>query len=103
VAEHHENVRGGAWYRTYVVTWFWLLVITVLEIATVFLGLPRLAVILLLVTLALMKAALIAAYFMHLRHERLNLIFTIAAPLILIVILFLGVARDALNVFFLRQ
>ena len=103
MAEHPEHAQGGAWYKTYVVTWFWLLVITVLEIAVVLVGLPRLAVILLLVVLALMKATLIVAYFMHLRHERLNLIFAIVAPMILIVILFLGVARDALNVFVLQH
>lgn len=102
MAERQESAAGG-WYRPYVLTWFWLLVITALEIGVVFGGLPRLAVITLLVVLALMKAVLIAAYFMHLRHERLNLIFVIVAPMILIVVLFLGVARDALNVLLLRH
>lgn len=99
----HETARGGVWYRTYVVTWFWLLVITGLELGVVFAGLPKTLVVTLLVILALMKATLIAAYFMHLRYERLNLIFAIVAPLVLIVMLVLGVVRDALNVFFLRQ
>ena len=99
----HETAQGGVWYRTYVVTWFWLLVITGLELGVVFAGLPKTLVVTLLVILALMKATLIAAYFMHLRNERLNLIFAIVAPLVLIVMLVLGVARDALNVFFLRQ
>ncbi len=103
MADHHASAPGGAWYKTYVVTWVWLLVITALEIGVVFGGLARMLVVALLVVLALMKATLIAAYFMHLRYERLNLIFTIVAPMVLIIILFLGVARDALNVFVLRR
>ena len=107
MAEHGGGVaepgESGAWYRTYVVTWVWLLLITALEIGVFFGGLARALFVSLLVILALLKAVLIAAYFMHLRYERLNLIYTIALPLILILLLFLGVARDAVNVFDLRR
>ncbi len=98
----HERAEDGAWYRVYVLTWFWLLVVTALEIGVVFAGLPRGWLVALLVVLALLKASLIAAYFMHLRYERLNLVFAVAVPLVLVVLLFAGVARDAVNVFLLR-
>jgi len=97
-----ERAEGGAWYRVYVLTWLWLLVITALEIGVVLAGLPRGLLVALLVVLALLKASLIAAYFMHLRYERLNLVFVVVVPLVLVVLLFAGVARDALNVFLLR-
>ena len=53
--------------------WVWLLMLTALE---VFLAYERLAVVLMLtilVGISLIKSALIVAYFMHLRFERLGL------------------------------
>lgn len=91
---------GG--YRIYAITWFWLLVITILEVGVVLMRFPRVALAVLLVTMALMKAVLIAAYFMHLRFERLNLVYTVATPLLLGVILFCALVPDALNALRLR-
>jgi cytochrome c oxidase subunit 4 len=86
---------GG--YRIYTVTWFWLLVITILEVGVVLLRIPRVALAVLLVTMALVKAVLIAAHFMHLRFERLSLVYTVVTPLLLGVILFCALVPDALN------
>ncbi len=91
-----EQHDGG--YRSYLVTWFWLLVITVLEVGIVLVRVPKALLAISLVTLALMKAALIMGYFMHLRYERLSLIYAVVAPLFLAVILFFGLAPDAVNV-----
>lgn len=93
---------GGRWYQTYVVVWVWLLAFTVIEIGAVALRLDRTLLVTLLLALSLMKAVLIVAYFMHLRHERLNLIYLVLTPLILILVLFGGVIPDALNAFHLR-
>ena len=93
----------GSGYRSYWVTWFWLLVITVLEVAIVLLKVPKAVLAVSLLTLALMKAALIMAYFMHLKYERLSLIYTVVVPMVaLAVILFGFVAPDALSVRHLR-
>ncbi|MDR7486263.1 MAG: cytochrome C oxidase subunit IV family protein [Armatimonadota bacterium] len=91
---------GG--YRIYVVTWFWLFVITVLEVGIVLVHVPKVLLALSLVTMALMKAALIVAYFMHLRYERLNLIYAVVTPLFLGVILFFALVPDALRTLSLR-
>lgn len=91
-----EQHDGG--YRSYLVTWFWLLVITVLEVGIVLVHVPKAVLAISLVTLALMKAALIMGYFMHLRYERLSLIYAVVAPLFLAVILFFALAPDAVNV-----
>jgi len=88
--------------RTYLVTWFWLLVITVLEVAIVLVRVPKVLLAISLSTLALMKAALIMGYFMHLRYERLSLVYAVVLPLFLAVILFFALAPDAVNVLRLR-
>lgn len=96
--EQHQ--AGG--YRVYVIVWFWLLVFTVIEVGIVVLGVPQWALVSGLLTLALMKAALIIAYFMHLRYERLSLIYTVVTPLLLGFVLFAALGPDAVHVFLSR-
>ncbi len=94
--------EGG--YKGYVITWVWLLVITVLEIAVVLVGLPKALLASLLLLMSLMKAALIVGYFMHLRYERVAFIYTVVTPMVvLVVILFAFVAPDAIHVFTSRR
>jgi cytochrome c oxidase subunit 4 len=88
--------------KIYVVTWFWLLVITVLEVGVVFVHMPKVLLASLLVAMALMKAALIMAYFMHLRYERLGFVYAVLTPLILGVILFFALVPDALGTLRMR-
>jgi len=90
--------EGG--YKIYLVTWGWLLAITLLEIGIVLVRLPKAILVISLIILALMKAALIMAYFMHLRYERLNLIYTVVTPMFfLAIVLFAMIGPDALHVF----
>ncbi len=96
-----ETEHGGG-YRIYVVTWFWLLIITMLEVGIVLVHPPKVLLAVALVTLSLMKATLIIAFFMHLKYERLNFIYAVVAPLFLGVILFFALVPDALNVLHLR-
>lgn len=97
--EERHQTEG---YKVYVVTWGWLLALTLLEIGIVLVHVPRVLLILALVILALMKAILIIAYFMHLRYERLSFIYAVTIPLFLGLILFFGVAPDAINLFHSR-
>lgn len=67
----HEHAVGTT--KLFTTVWFWLLLLTGLE---VFLAYERLEIhlmITILVGLSLIKAALIMSYFMHLRFERLGL------------------------------
>lgn len=98
--EEHAHQTGG--YRIYVVVWFWLLVFTLIEVGVVLLGVAQWILVTSLLVLALMKAALIIAYFMHLRYERLSLIYTVVTPLLLGFVLFAALGPDALHVFFSR-
>ncbi len=105
VTDEQQSMQTGrqtGGYRIYVVVWFWLLVFTLIEVGIVVLGVPKFALISGLLILALMKAALIVAYFMHLRYERLSLIYTVVTPLLLGFVLFAALGPDAVHVFFSR-
>ncbi len=97
-----EHAAGG--YKVYAVTWFWLLAITVVEVAIVLLHVPKVILAVSLVTMALLKAALIVAYFMHLRYEKLSLVYAVVVPMVfLAVVLWSFVFPDALHVLNLRR
>ncbi|MBI4481402.1 MAG: cytochrome C oxidase subunit IV family protein [Acidobacteria bacterium] len=65
-------------YRVYWLTWILLLGITLFMIAIGYSAIPRLPKVLLLLMTMFTKGSLIAAYFMHLRFEKLQLIYTVA-------------------------
>jgi cytochrome c oxidase subunit 4 len=85
MAEEHEH---SITYKTYLWTWFWLLVLSLLALGIGYAPMNEKLKALLLVCTTLAKILVIAAIFMHLRYERLNLVLITFAPLILAVILF---------------
>ncbi len=86
-------------YRVYGVVWFWLLAITLLELGAVLVHVPRTLLIVMLLVMALMKAGLIIAYFMHLRYDRLSLVYTVVTPMFfLAIVIFAFMGPDALSV-----
>ena len=89
VVEPVEEVHFAGSNRLFMSVWIWLLVLTGFE---VFLGYVRLPVVYMLVILmgaSIVKAALIVAYFMHLRFERINLILTIVPAVVICICLML--------------
>ena len=75
-SELDQNHSKGS-TKLFSIVWVWLLLLTALEI---FLAYERVEVhlmITILVGLSLIKSALIMAYFMHLKFERLGLVLTI--------------------------
>src|SRR5207253_4948482 len=92
-AEPHEHFAGSN--KLFISVWVWLLLLTGFE---VFLGYIRLPIVYMLVILmgaSIIKAALIVAYFMHLRFERLNLILTIVPALVIAICLLLVFFPDS--------
>ena len=74
---------------------FWaLLALTLIEVGVFYTHIGRVFFIIALVLLALMKAFLVAWFFMHLRSERWTLVFMTVIPLILAVDLLLGLMPD---------
>ena len=92
-ADTGEHFAGSN--RLFISIWILLLVLTGFE---VFLGYIHLRVSLMLVILmgaSIIKAALIVAYFMHLRFERLNLVLTIVPALVVCICLLLVFFPDS--------
>ncbi len=91
--ESGEHFAGSN--RLFLSVWVWLLLLTGFE---VFLGYKQLPVIYMLVILmgaSIIKAALIVAYFMHLRFERLPLVLTIVPALVVCICLLLVFFPDS--------
>src|SRR3989441_13301759 len=86
MAEHHD--QHSISYKTYFITWVWLLVLTALALGLGYTDINEKLKAFLLICTTLAKILVIAAVFMHLRYERINLILITFAPLVLAVILF---------------
>ena len=92
-----QETHGG--YRLYWKTWGILLVLTLVMLVVEVLHLPRLLMVLALVAFMLVKAAMIAGNFMHLRFEHWTLVATVALGLLLTgTIMFALMAPDGLRI-----
>jgi cytochrome c oxidase subunit IV len=78
----------------YMAVFWWLLLLTVLEIAVIYVPIVRIAVIVLLVAMAVSKATLVALYFMHLKFEKRTLAIIALSPFVLCVFLILMLTPD---------
>lgn len=89
VNEHAEPNYWGVWLA--------LLILTILELGATKLPAPKFIVVFTLCALALTKAALVAAYFMHLKFEKRALMLIVMSPLLLSAILYIGLVPDAIT------
>jgi cytochrome c oxidase subunit IV len=76
-----------------------LIILTAAEIGVFYLHLPQLVMVISLVLMALAKAGLVAAYFMHLRFEKRTLAIIVLTPLVLSAVIIIGLVPDADNRF----
>ncbi|OFY64564.1 MAG: hypothetical protein A3H98_12955 [Bacteroidetes bacterium RIFCSPLOWO2_02_FULL_36_8] len=70
--------------RKFLIIFTWLLVITLIEIGMAYIPLSKTLLTTVYLLFTLLKVFLIAAYFMHLKHDRINFILTISLPIIFI-------------------
>jgi caa(3)-type oxidase subunit IV len=79
--EHHGHAPDR---KEYWRIWGWLLALTILEVGVAYLRaqIGKLALVTCLVGLALAKAACVALYYMHLKHESRVMRWTVAFPMI---------------------
>jgi cytochrome c oxidase subunit IV len=84
MSAHGATIETHATGTTKLFTWvwFWLLVLTGIEVFLAYLRLEPSLMLILLVGLSLIKSALIVAYFMHMRFEKLGLFLTIVPALV---------------------
>ncbi len=86
-AEHKEHPK-------YVKIFWWLLALTIIEVAV---AIPEYSIVLkaiLLIGLACSKAALVAIYFMHLKFERKTLAAIVITPFLICVFLVIMLMPD---------
>jgi cytochrome c oxidase subunit 4 len=97
---HTEEVEHiqGATTGTFAKVWVALLVLTAVEVFLCYKQLPTITMLTLLVGLSVIKAALIIAYFMHLKFERFSLFLTLFPMLIFCILLMLIFLGDATRV-----
>lgn len=88
--------------RLFMTVWGLLLGLTLLEIFLAYIHVPVQLMLAILVGLSVIKAALIMAYFMHLRFERFSLVLTLVPMLIICICLLFVFFPDGLRAFNLR-
>lgn len=84
MAEHTHETSN----RQNIMIWVWLLVLTGIEVFLAYIHIPMTLMVITVMGLSIIKAALIMAYFMHLKFERLSLVLTIVPTLIVLLCLF---------------
>ena len=99
-AESDEHFAGSN--RLFLSVWFWLLLLTAFEVFLGYIHLPTIYMLVILMGASIVKAALIVAYFMHLRFERLNLILTIVPAVVVCICLLLVFFPDSFRAKHLR-
>ncbi|MGH9906415.1 MAG: cytochrome C oxidase subunit IV family protein [Pyrinomonadaceae bacterium] len=92
-AEEHEHFAGSN--RLFISIWGWLIVLTLIEIFLAYRPMPLHFMLVILMGLSIIKAALIVAYFMHLKFERLSLILTIVPMLVVCICLLFAFFPDS--------
>ena len=65
--------------------WAWLLILTGIEVFLAYIQFSLHVMLVLLMGLSLVKAALIIAYFMHLRFEKRTLVLTLIPALVVVI------------------
>ena len=84
----HDHAQPHG-YRQYVITWVWLLLMTLTALAIGYFNfLPGTLKAIAIVGITLAKIFLIGSIFMHLKSEKVNLVMLTFTPLLLAIILF---------------
>jgi cytochrome c oxidase subunit IV len=98
LATHHPGSK-----KLFLWVWFWLLILTGVETFLAYLRLEPHLMLTILIGLSLIKAALIVAYFMHLRFEKIGLFLVIVPTLVFcLVMILIFVFPDSLRIVSLR-
>lgn len=98
MSEHVEELHVGGTTLTFFKVWCVLLAITGFEVLLAYEQVPTMIMLTVLLGLSIIKAALIIAYFMHLKFERLSLFLTLFPMLIFCIVLMLIFLGDAVRI-----
>jgi cytochrome c oxidase subunit 4 len=92
-AAEHVHFEGGT--KLFLNVLLGLLVLTVIEVVLAYVHVPLHVMLTILIGLSLIKAALIMAYFMHLRFERMSLVLTLVPAMVICICLLFIVFPDS--------
>ncbi len=96
----YAHVAGSK--RLFLYVWGWLLTITMGEVVLAYQHLEVKLMLGLLMSLSIVKAALIISYFMHLRYEKRSLVLSLMPALVFVVALLFLIFPDSLRLLALR-
>src|SRR5215216_4815762 len=99
-AHEHVHFEGGVKLFLYVL--LGLLALTVVEVFLAYIHVPLHIMLTILIGLSLVKAAMIIAYFMHLKFERMSLVLTLIPTLVICICLLFIVFPDSFRAGALR-
>jgi len=98
MSDHSEAVEHvGGTTKSFLVVWVALLVMTAVEVLLAYEQVPPFIMLTALLGLSIVKAALIIAYFMHLKFEKLSLFLTLFPMLVLCIILMFIFMPDSMR------
>ncbi len=101
MSAHVEEHFAGS-NKLFVSIWIWLVVLTAIEVFLAYRPMSTVLMLTILLGLSIIKAALIVAYFMHLKFERLSLMLTIVPMLVVCICLLFAFFPDAFRSIGLR-
>ena len=103
MSEHAATTQAvGGTTRQFVAVWIALLGLTSIEVFLAYEHVPPLIMLTALLGLSVIKAALIIAYFMHLKFERLSLFLTLFPMLVFCILLLFIFMPDSMRLLEMR-
>lgn len=101
-SDHDAAHEHGITNKQNLVVWGALLVLTAVEVFLAYIQIGLLLMLLIVMLLSIIKAALIMAYFMHLKFERMSFVLTIVPALVVLLCLFAIFFPDSFRLHDLR-
>jgi cytochrome c oxidase subunit 4 len=103
MSDHAETVEHvGGTTQSFIYVWVALLVMTGIEVFLAYEQFPTLIMLTALMGLSVIKAALIIAYFMHLKFEKFSLFLTLFPMLVLCILLMMIFLPDSIRAMIMR-
>ncbi|MEO7653120.1 MAG: cytochrome C oxidase subunit IV family protein [Bryobacteraceae bacterium] len=103
MSNHSDTAHAGGTIKSFSVIWVILLVLTAIEVLLAYKQVPVAIMLIALIGLSVVKAAMIIAYFMHLKFERFSLFLTLFPMLIFCILLMFIMMPDSARALSMRQ
>ncbi|MBM3813126.1 MAG: hypothetical protein FJW20_16000 [Acidimicrobiia bacterium] len=92
-----QHAPEGATTKLFLMVWIGLLALTLIEVLLAYLQTPLLIMLVVLIGLSTIKAAMIIAYFMHMKFEKFSLAVTLFPMTVFCILMMFVVVPDAMR------